>query len=105
MTRAYILLRGPRPKDKQTKWRKKLLSSFPPLNLRQDREDNHFDNDSEYDEDCVNAILIMLITIKYSERVFFFNLTNPVTKRGERCRAMNIPFRQKKTPGKRRAES
>ena len=70
MTRAYILLRGPRPKDKQTKWRKKLLSSFPPLNLRQDREDNHFDdNNSEYDEDCVNAILIMLITIV---RGFFF---------------------------------
>ena len=97
VTRAYILLQGPRPKDKQTKWRKKLLSSFPPLNLRQDREDNQFDNNSEYDEDCVNAILIMLITIV---RGFFFNLTNPVTKRGERCRAMNIPFRQKKLPGK-----
>ena len=55
-TRTHFL-RGRRAKNKQTKWRKKItsviwfLSSFPPLNLRYDLEDNLFDYNSEY-EDC-----------------------------------------------------
>ena len=47
------------------------LSSFPPLNLRQDLEDNLFDNNSEYDY----IILIILIT---AVTVF---MTNPATMR------------------------
>ena len=55
-----FFLRGRRAKDKQTKWRREItsvgdeliqfLSSFPPLNLRQDLEDNLFDNNSEYED-------------------------------------------------------
>ena len=64
------------------------LSSFPPLNLRQDLGNNLFDNDFEY-EDCecnfghVNHL---------SETV----LTNSVTRRCRRCHAINIPFGRKK---------
>ena len=66
-------MRGRRQKDKQTKWRPKL----PP---EEDLEDNHFDNNSEYDEDCecnsdhVNhhserfLLLLLLDKSSYEER-------------------------------------
>ena len=72
------------------------LSSFPPQNLRQDLEDNHFDNNSEYDEDFVNAILIMLITIV---RGFFLFDKSSYEERWEMS-CDEYPVQTRKNPGK-----
>ena len=63
---------------------------MPPLNLREDLEENPFDNNSKYEDSHSDSAYVN----HRSARV----LANPVKKR---CRAMNISFGRKKTCGEK----